>query len=355
MRARRRAPARRRRARRRRSTHARFGDLPRSPRAGRPARRQHLGDHPRGHRRRARGRTALEVRFASRARRVDRQAACPTVTARRHRWARPTRKSRRADRWIVELRGADGCDACAAAPRGGESLALTGGAGLRLLAPYAVERAPVARPGRRRPARCDDHLARHGQPDPLPPRPRGDWPLADLPDRRSRTEPGSAEMPSAGRPFTAELWSRACRAAGVLIAPLTLHTGVSSLEAHEAPYPERYAVPAATAARSTRSAPPAAASSRSARPSCARSRRRRRTRRSRPPGGTAGPSLRRHAGPRRPRGRRPDHRLARARGLAPAHARSGRRRSAARPAATPSARAEGYLWHEFGDSHLILR
>jgi S-adenosylmethionine:tRNA ribosyltransferase-isomerase len=57
---------------------------------------------------------------------------------------------------------------------------------------------------------------------------------------------GSAEMPSAGRPFTAdlvvELVSR-----GVQFAPVTLHTGVASAEAHEPPYPERFEVPAATA------------------------------------------------------------------------------------------------------------
>jgi len=36
-------------------------------------------------------------------------------------------------------------------------------------------------------------------------------------------------------------------AAGVLIAPLTLHCGVSSLEGDEEPYPEPYDVPPATA------------------------------------------------------------------------------------------------------------
>ena len=36
-------------------------------------------------------------------------------------------------------------------------------------------------------------------------------------------------------------------AAGVVVAPITLHCGVSSLEAHEPPYPERYQVPATTA------------------------------------------------------------------------------------------------------------
>ena len=53
-------------------------------------------------------------------------------------------------------------------------------------------------------------------------------------------------MPSAARPFTAalvaELVSR-----GVQFAPLSLHTGVASAEAHEPPYPERFAVPATTA------------------------------------------------------------------------------------------------------------
>jgi S-adenosylmethionine:tRNA ribosyltransferase-isomerase len=73
-----------------------------------------------------------------------------------------------------------------------------------------------------------------------------DW---DLPAYQTvfAQAPGSAEMPSASRPFTTplvtELVSR-----GVLIAPVTLHCGVSSLEADEDPYPEPYEVPAATAA-----------------------------------------------------------------------------------------------------------
>lgn len=60
------------------------------------------------------------------------------------------------------------------------------------------------------------------------------------------TRPGSAEMPSAGRPFTHGLVTRLV-SKGVAIAPITLHTGVSSQEAGEAPQPERFAVPAATA------------------------------------------------------------------------------------------------------------
>ena len=57
--------------------------------------------------------------------------------------------------------------------------------------------------------------------------------------------PGSAEMPSAGRPFTHELVTRLVTA-GVLVEPIVLHTGVASPEAHERPYPERFAVPPTT-------------------------------------------------------------------------------------------------------------
>lgn len=64
------------------------------------------------------------------------------------------------------------------------------------------------------------------------------------------TEAGSAEMPSAGRPFTHELVTRLV-SHGVEIAPLVLHTGVASLEDHEPPYEERYRVPAQTAERVT--------------------------------------------------------------------------------------------------------
>jgi S-adenosylmethionine:tRNA ribosyltransferase-isomerase len=60
--------------------------------------------------------------------------------------------------------------------------------------------------------------------------------------------PGSAEMPSAARPFTPGLVA-ALAARGIEIATITLHTGVSSLESHELPYPERFDVPSATAAR----------------------------------------------------------------------------------------------------------
>ncbi|WBQ05462.1 S-adenosylmethionine:tRNA ribosyltransferase-isomerase [Kribbella sp. CA-293567] len=71
------------------------------------------------------------------------------------------------------------------------------------------------------------------------------WPLA-LYQTVFADQPGSAEMPSAGRPFSFELVSRLA-AAGILIAPILLHCGVSSLESHEPPLPERFEVSEHTA------------------------------------------------------------------------------------------------------------
>jgi S-adenosylmethionine:tRNA-ribosyltransferase-isomerase (queuine synthetase) len=74
---------------------------------------------------------------------------------------------------------------------------------------------------------------------------RRDWPLRFYQTVFAR-DPGSAEMPSASRPFSTAVVTRLATR-GVLIAPLTLHCGVSSLEAGEDPYPEPYDVPPATA------------------------------------------------------------------------------------------------------------
>ena len=92
-----------------------------------------------------------------------------------------------------------------------------------------------------------DHLARFGEPIRYRHAP-GPWPLSAY-QQIFGTEPGSAEMPSASRPFTPELVVDLVRH-GVTIVPILLHTGVSSLEAHEMPYPERYRVPARHRARS---------------------------------------------------------------------------------------------------------
>lgn len=72
-----------------------------------------------------------------------------------------------------------------------------------------------------------------------------EWPI-DYYQTVYATSLGSAEMPSAGRAFTPELITQLV-AKGVHIAPLLLHTGVASLEEHEPPYEEYYRVPAETA------------------------------------------------------------------------------------------------------------
>jgi S-adenosylmethionine:tRNA ribosyltransferase-isomerase len=60
------------------------------------------------------------------------------------------------------------------------------------------------------------------------------------------TVPGSAEMPSAARPFTPEVVTELV-SRGIGLAPILLHTGVSSQEAGEAPQPEWFEVSESTA------------------------------------------------------------------------------------------------------------
>jgi S-adenosylmethionine:tRNA ribosyltransferase-isomerase len=71
------------------------------------------------------------------------------------------------------------------------------------------------------------------------------WPLEAYQTVFGR-HPGSAEMPSAARPFSPAVVTDLV-ARGVTVAPITLHCGVSSLEAGEDPYAEQYDVPPATA------------------------------------------------------------------------------------------------------------
>jgi S-adenosylmethionine:tRNA ribosyltransferase-isomerase len=131
----------------------------------------------------------------------------------------------------------------AEAPGYGARLELPGGAEAKLLAPYlGSSRLSFARLSVGEP--IHDYLRRHGRPiryRHMPTR----WPI-DAYQTVFAIDPGSAEMPSAARPFTGELVAELA-ARGVLFAPLTLHAGVSSLELGESPYPERYRVPAPTA------------------------------------------------------------------------------------------------------------
>jgi S-adenosylmethionine:tRNA ribosyltransferase-isomerase len=144
-------------------------------------------------------------------------------------------------RWVVELRTTERLPL--RAPRTGTRLDLPGGGTAELLVPYlGSSRLSVARLSLGEPVEI--YLRRHGHP----------IRYSHTPDERPIDDhqtvfalhPGSAEMPSAARPFTAELVTELV-ARGVLIAPITLHCGVSSLEAGESPYPERYRVPPETA------------------------------------------------------------------------------------------------------------
>jgi S-adenosylmethionine:tRNA ribosyltransferase-isomerase len=143
-------------------------------------------------------------------------------------------------RWVVELRHGDDPFANA---RAGETLALPAGATAHLEAPYlSGPRLWAAR--LRLPEPLMAYLARHGAPIRYRYVPQA-HPLADY-QTAYATEPGSAEMPSAGRPVTPAVLT-ALAAKGVSVAPLILHTGVSSPERGERPYPERYRVPPSTA------------------------------------------------------------------------------------------------------------
>jgi S-adenosylmethionine:tRNA ribosyltransferase-isomerase len=143
-------------------------------------------------------------------------------------------------RWVVELRLGEASFGGASA---GEELALPARATARLLSRYAGSgRLWLAELDL--PVPLEYYLDAHGHPIRYRYFERS-WPLEAY-QTPFAVDPGSAEMPSAGRPLSAELLAR-LTAAGVLLAPITLHTGVSSPERHEPPYPERYRVPEKTA------------------------------------------------------------------------------------------------------------
>jgi S-adenosylmethionine:tRNA ribosyltransferase-isomerase len=96
------------------------------------------------------------------------------------------------------------------------------------------------------PEQLHSYLARYGRPIRYG-YVSGSYPLSAYQNVYA-TEPGSAEMPSAGRPFTPEVLTRLV-AKGVGVAPLLLHTGVASLEVNEPPYAEYFKVSQATAHR----------------------------------------------------------------------------------------------------------
>lgn len=151
-------------------------------------------------------------------------------------------------RWSVELRRPDGSGSTLPRPGGprGTAVRLPGGGVLELEEPVAAgadrlwwAAATVDVPGL---------MARYGRPIRYG-YTRRDQPLSAYQTVFALPSPdgsGSAEMPSAGRPFTGDL-VKLLVSRGIRFAPVTLHTGVSSAEAHEPPYPEFFEVPASTA------------------------------------------------------------------------------------------------------------
>ena len=146
--------------------------------------------------------------------------------------------------WVVEIRPRTNATGPVADTYGGDVIDLPDGVRLHVDSahPTGQTRLWRSRIGVEGPIAA--YLARHGRPIRYGYVPRV-YPLAQYQTVFAQ-EPGSAEMPSAGRPFTAKLVVRLITR-GVLIAPITLHTGVSSQDPGEPPQPERLRVPAATA------------------------------------------------------------------------------------------------------------
>jgi S-adenosylmethionine:tRNA ribosyltransferase-isomerase len=154
-------------------------------------------------------------------------------------------------------------------------------------------------------------------------------------------EPGSAEMPSAARPFSAELVTRLVTR-GVGFAPFVLHTGVSSLEAHEPPFAERYRVGIDAADRINAVGTTAVRALETVADASGRVH---------PGQGWTEEIITPERGVRAVDGLITGWHEPRASHLAMLEAIAGR---SVLEASYGAALEEGYLWHEFGDSHLIL-
>ena len=155
--------------------------------------------------------------------------------------------------WTLEVRRpAQGASLPVRDARPGTHFLLPGGGHAALLAPYPAQggattsRLWVA--SLELPLDTHEYLARYGFPIRYAYVPHP-WPI-EMYQTVFATQTGSAEMPSAGRPFTTELVTRLV-SAGVQIVPLLLHTGVASLEDHEPPYEEYFRVGSDAAARIT--------------------------------------------------------------------------------------------------------
>lgn len=151
------------------------------------------------------------------------------------------------NRWVIELRrtAPDGALPFYSAVVG-ERLRLPGGAEAILHLPYpsGSPRSRLWLASLELPMPVDDYLEKYGFPIRYK-YVRTGWPV-EYYQNVYAIEPGSAEMPSAGRAFTPELITNLV-AQGIYFAPLLLHTGVASLEEKEKPYEEYFRVPVTTA------------------------------------------------------------------------------------------------------------
>lgn len=164
----------------------------------------------------------------------------------------PTNAPRQAT-WVVELRQRTGHGTIPWRGRAPQApIELPGGGTAELLRPYRPDgRGDPAMPTRlwvaelNLPSGILQYLAQHGRPIRYGLN-AGPW---SLPAYQTvfATVPGSVEMPSAARGFTPDLVTDLV-SRGVVVAPITLHTGVASPEVGEPPYPEYREVPASTAA-----------------------------------------------------------------------------------------------------------
>ena len=153
--------------------------------------------------------------------------------------------------WVVELRSAPDAARSVLDADSGAELDLPGGGRLTLVAPYPRPLSSPTGRGNRLwraavsgPRPLEQHLVRYGRPIAYGYLDRA-YPLSAY-QTVFASRPGSAEMPSAARPFTHELVTDLV-SHGIGLAVVTLHTGVSSQEAGEAPQAERFVVPDATA------------------------------------------------------------------------------------------------------------
>ena len=146
--------------------------------------------------------------------------------------------------WVVEVRPAGVSAGPVADLRPGEAITLDAGAALIVDRPRPAGQTRLWEARPRIDGGVSWFLTRHGRPIRYSYVPRM-WPLPEYQTVFAR-EPGSAEMPSAGRPFTGQVVTDLITR-GVAVAPILLHTGVSSQEPGEPPQPERFRVPPATA------------------------------------------------------------------------------------------------------------